>query len=143
MQDVHTCDAALAAGRTEPSLSSLVTGIVHDAQELIKQEVALARQEVKEEVNKGKQAALAFAAAAGVGALATIFLLLGVAFLITWASADRVPLWGSFGIVGVVLAVTSGILFFAGRNRVEDLHLVPRQTAETMRENAQWIRTQT
>ena len=143
MQDVRTLERPVRAGNPEPSLTSLVTGIVHDAQELMKQEVALARQEVKEELGKAKQVALAFAAGAGVAVLAVIFLLLAVAFLITWASADRIPLCGSFGIVGVVLAVTAGILFYAGRNRAEDIHLVPRQTVETLRENAQWIRTQT
>lgn len=127
----------------EPSLSSLVTGIVHDAQQLMKQEAALAREEIKQELVKTRDAALEFAAAAAVSALAAIFLLLGLVFLIYWASWERIPLWGCFGIVGIVLAVVGGILLYAGRNRAEDLHLVPRQTVETLRENAQWIKTQT
>jgi uncharacterized membrane protein YqjE len=131
------------AGRPEPSLSALVTGIIHDAQELMKQEVALARQEIKQELVKTKDVALAFAAGAGVAALAAVFLLLMIAFLITWASADRIPLWASFGIVGIVLGLCGGILFYNGRNRAEEIHLIPRQTVETLRENAQWIKTQT
>lgn len=140
-----TCSVQTTAGpaNPEPSLSSLVTGIVHDAQALMKQEVALAREELKQEVTKTTQVALAFAAGAGVAALSVLFLLLAVAFLITWASADRIPLWGSFGIVGIVLGVVGGILLYSGRNRAEQIHLIPRQTVETMRENVQWIKTQT
>lgn len=143
MEDLNSIQCGVPPGDREPSLSSLVSGILHDAQHLIKQEVALARHEVKEELIKTKQAALTFAAGAGVAVLAVICLLLMVVFFITWASADRIPLWGSFGIVGGVLAATGVVLFYSGRNRAEDIHLVPRQTVETMRENAQWIRTQT
>ena len=41
----------------EPSMASLVGGIVNDAQALIKQELALAKREVTDELNKAKEAA--------------------------------------------------------------------------------------
>src|SRR5919204_42605 len=50
------------------SMSSLVGGIISDAQQLIRQELLLARREVQQEVNKAKMAALSLAAG-GVTAL--------------------------------------------------------------------------
>lgn len=143
MLDTRLTEPNARPANPEPSLSSLVTGIIHDAQELIKQEVALARQEFKQELAKTKEVAISFAAGAVVAGLAVVFLLTAVAFLITWVSDGHIPLWGSFGIVGLVLAVVGGILLYTGRNRAEDIHLIPRQTVETMRENVQWIKTQT
>jgi uncharacterized membrane protein YqjE len=127
----------------EPSLTALVSGIVHDAQELMEQEVALAKVEIKNELKKTTEAAMAFGAGAAVAGLSAIFFALGVVLLITWASGHRIPEWGSFFIIGFVLAVVGGILIFSGRNRAENIHLVPQQTVDTMRENVQWIRTQT
>jgi len=47
---------------TEPSLTGLVTGIINDAQELLKQQVALFKQEVKDDIRKTKEAAVALIA---------------------------------------------------------------------------------
>jgi len=128
---------------SDASLTSLVSGIIRDAQELMRQEIKLAKVEFKDELAKTRDAALAFAAGTGVAAVGGLFLLLMVVHLINWASGDNVPLWGSYGIVGLVLAVLGGVLIYAGRNRAENIHLVPPQTAETMKENVQWIKNQT
>jgi len=57
-----------------PGLTSLVDGIVTDAQRLIRQELALARSEIQQEWDKTKSAA----AALGVG---IVILVLGGIFL--------------------------------------------------------------
>jgi uncharacterized membrane protein YqjE len=124
----------------EPTLSGLVSGILRDAQELIQQEIALARVEIRDEVRKTRDAALSMAAGLVCVALGAIFFLLLVVFIITWATSQHIPLWGSFGIVGAVLCLVGAILVYNGRNRAEQIHLIPKQTAETMRENMQWIR---
>jgi hypothetical protein len=49
------------------------------------------------------------------------------------------PLYASFGIVGFILAVVGGILFYGGRKEASKVNVVPPQTAETMRENVQWM----
>jgi hypothetical protein len=66
-----------------------------------------------------------------------------VALLISWLTGDRCPLWASFGIVGGILAILGVLTLVAARNKASDIHLVPPQTAETMRENVQWIKNQT
>ena len=89
---------------SEPSLTALLNGIIHDAETLMKQELALAKTEIKEEVNKTKEALLSLAVGAGVAALGGVLLTLMVVHLIHWATNGAVPLWGCY-------AVVTGLLF--------------------------------
>ena len=56
-------------GATEPSMASLVGGIVNDVQTLIKQEMALAKREVTDELHKARDAALALGIGVGLTAV--------------------------------------------------------------------------
>jgi riboflavin synthase alpha subunit len=125
------------------SVSTLVGGIIDDAQQLMRQEVALARREVREELNKAKAAATSLALGAAIAFFGAMMLCFMVVHLITWVSHDWIPLWGSFAIVGGSLTVLGIVLLYAARNRASAIHLLPKQTVETMRENVQWIRNQT
>lgn len=125
------------------SMSSLVGGIINDAQQLIRQEIALARREVQDEVAKAKTAAVSLAVGMGVTCLGVILLCFGLVYLLYWLTGEQLALWGCYAIVGGVLLVVGVLLLFAARNKANEIHLVPPQTAETMRENVQWIRNQT
>jgi protein-S-isoprenylcysteine O-methyltransferase Ste14 len=126
---------------TSPSMSSLLGGIVGDLQTLIRQEVALARTEIQREWDKAKAAAGAMAVGAAVLALGGLFLCAAVVAVLHEAAG--LPWWASFLIVGGVFAGLGAVLFYFGRNKAAQVHVVPQQTAETMRENVQWIRNQT
>jgi hypothetical protein len=131
----------------QPSVTSLVGGIVNDAQQLIRQEVALARREFQEELNKVKVAAVSFGIGIAIGALGGVLLCLMLVFLLWhltgYPDPAAVPLWGCFGIVGLVFLLVGAGLFYAAKSKVESISLVPRQTVETMKENVQWIKNQT
>jgi protein-S-isoprenylcysteine O-methyltransferase Ste14 len=126
---------------TPPSMSSLLGGIVGDLQTLIRQEVALARTEIQREWDKAKTAAGAMAVGAAVLAVGGLFLCLAVVAVLHEVAG--LPWWASFLIVGGVFAGLGAVLFYTGRNKAAKVHVVPPQTAETMRENVQWIRNQT
>jgi len=126
---------------TSPSMSSLLGGIASDLQTLIRQEVALAKAEILREWDKAKTAAGAMAAGGAVLAVGGLFLCLTVAAALH--EGARLPWWASFLIVGGVLAITGAVLLFFGRRKAAQVNVVPPQTAETMRENVQWIRNQT
>jgi hypothetical protein len=125
----------------EPSFASLISGIIEDAQALFKQEAALARREIADEINKTKQAAASLGAGLGVAALGVILLTLMVVQLLHEEAGLR--LWLSYLIVGGALAIVGGVLFMVGRARASTISLVPKQTMQTMKENVQWIRNQT
>jgi riboflavin synthase alpha subunit len=124
-----------------PSVTSLVSGIVQDAQQLIRQEMLLARREVQQEVDKAKAAAAALGAAVAVLTLGGV--LLGFMLVYVLHEAAGLPLWGSYAIVGAGFVIVGGILLAVAKNQVRDINLVPRQTVETMRENVQWLKNQT
>jgi putative superfamily III holin-X len=126
---------------TSPSMSSLLGGIVSDLQTLIRQEVALAKTEILREWDKAKAAAGAMVFGAAVLAVGGLFLCLTVAAALH--EGARLPWWASFLIVGGVLAVLGAVLYWTGRNKAAQVNVIPPQTAQTMRENVQWIRNQT
>jgi uncharacterized membrane protein YqjE len=126
---------------SEPSLASLVSGIVSDAQALIKQEMALARRELADELNKAKQATLSLGVGAAVAGLGGVLLALMVVYILHEEAGMK--LWLSYLIVGGVLAIAGATLLLFARAKASEISLVPKQTVETLRENVQWIKDQT
>ncbi len=124
-----------------PSMASQLGGIVSDVQTLLHQELALAKTEMLGEWHKAKTAAGSMAVGAGILALAGILLCVSVVCVLHEVAG--LPWWGSFLIVGGVLAALGAVLFYTGCNQAAHLHVIPPQTAETMKENVQWIRNQT
>jgi hypothetical protein len=52
------------------------------------------------------------------------------------------PLGWAAVIVAVLWAIAGGVMYSMGRKRMKDVDPVPRQTVETLREDAQWVRDQ-
>src|SRR5579884_1591318 len=123
-----------------PSMASLVGGIIADAQRLVRQEVALARREMQVELDKAKNASLALSIGLGCALLGAVHLTLMVVFLLDLAG---IPLWAGFLIVGGVLAIVGGVLLAVAIRQLRTISLVPPQTAETLREDVQWLQNQT
>jgi len=126
---------------SEPSFVSLLGGIANDAKELLLQEVALTKLEVRHELLKTKTAAIALGI--GIGTIATGGLLLMLMLVHVLAAFTVLPLWGCYGIVGSVLAVLGGVLLSAGKTKAEGLDVVPQRTVERIKESAQWLTKQT
>ena len=126
---------------SSPSMASLLGGIVSDIQTLVRQEITLAKTEMLREWDKAKSAAGSMAA--GVAVLAVGALLLCITVVCVLHEVAGLPWWASFLIVGGALAVLGAVLYYTGRNKAAQVNVVPPQTAETMRENVQWIRNQT
>jgi hypothetical protein len=125
----------------DTSISQLISGIVGDAQVLVRQEIALARQEISEEIGNAKQAGIKFGIAGGVlaggGLLLILALAQGIADLLNW------PNWAGYVLVGAVLAIAGYILLSSAQKQMKEVHPVPEQTLETLKENAEWIKERT
>jgi hypothetical protein len=70
--------------------------------------------------------------------LAGIMLCFMIAELLA-ALFEGLPLWGSYGIVGGVLAVIGGILVAAGSAKFRSFNPLPDESAQALQENVRWI----
>jgi uncharacterized membrane protein YqjE len=122
---------------SEPSVTSLLSGIVTDAQELIKQQLLLFKHELKDDVNRTKEALPILGAGAAITMTALILLGLTLANLLNWLAPEHLPLWGCYAIVTVVFGgVGCALLYFASKT-LESLG-ISRQAAEATKENIEW-----
>jgi hypothetical protein len=121
----------------ERSVTTLVSGIIADAQQLIQQQFAMFRQEIRDDLRKSKEAAIALAVGVGIAVVGTVLLLLMLPLLLHSAVPD-LPLWACCGIVGGLLAALGGTLVYAGVKKFESFHPLSDQSVEAMKENLKW-----
>src|SRR5919205_4590390 len=119
----------------DTSMAQLLSGIVGDAQELVRKEIALARQEIREEIGNAKDAGVKLAIAGAVLAIGGLLLVLtlaqGLADLLDW------PTWAGYGVVGLVLAIVGYFLLSSAQKQIKEISPVPEKTVETIKENVE------
>jgi cytochrome c biogenesis protein CcdA len=119
------------------SLTGIFGKIIDDVRELFREEVALARAELRQEVSQASTVGMQFAAGGVAAGFAAMFLLLGVsqgfAMLVGW------PVWAGYLTMAIVLGIGAFIAVQMGRTRARTLHAVPPQTVETLKETKEWI----
>jgi len=130
MNELHTNEGA--------SVTELVSGIVKDAQDLAKQQLALFRHELQESARSTMQAGAFLAVGAGIAFVGGFLLCLMLVHLVSWA-APSLPLWACYSIVGAPIAALGGALVFAGMGRLKSINLLPEQSAQALKENVRWI----
>ncbi len=119
------------------STGHLVAEVVTDISTLFRQEVALAKAEVREEAKKAGKGAGMFAGAGGAGLFALLFVLLAIMF----GLGEVMALGWAALIVAVALGVVAAVLGLTGRSTVRKVHPAPTQTVETLREDVQWAQS--
>jgi hypothetical protein len=124
---------------TEPGLTNLMTGIINDVQELLRQQLSLFRQEVKDDVRRTKEAVISLSAGVGILVLSVILLSFMLVYLLRWAFPEALPLWLCFGIIGGLLLLCGGALLYAGKRKLASFNPLPDQSVGALRENVQWI----
>jgi len=122
------------------SITTLVSGIIADAQRLIQQQLAMFRQEIRDDLRKAGYAAISLAAGAGITLVGSVLLLLMLPLLLNWA-VPELPLWVCFGIVGGVLAAVGGVLVYAGVKKLEAFNPLSDKSVEAFKENFKWTTT--
>jgi MFS family permease len=119
------------------SLRGLLRGILMDLRTLIREEIALARVEIREQAGRAKAAALSFCIAIAALAFGGIFLLVAIATAI--ADLLNWPVWSGFLIVAMLLAIVGMVTMTSGRKQLASVHAVPEETLSTLKENSEWI----
>lgn len=115
-----------------PSVATLIGGIVEDMQRLIRQEIALARREVKDELGKTRNAAAFFVA--GISFLWIVPLMLS--FMLVKLLQLAIPTeWVCFALIAALFLIVGGGLLAACLYELKQVHVVPPRTAETIRQD--------
>jgi putative superfamily III holin-X len=119
-------------------LGDLFGDLASDMSNLVRQEVALARVEMAQKAKRvGKNVGYLVVGGA-VGYAALLAVLAAVIMLL-----DRVmPAWGAALLVGVVVAGISWLLIGKAMTALQDTELTPRETVETLKEDAAWMKQQ-
>ncbi|MCO6431518.1 MAG: phage holin family protein [Deltaproteobacteria bacterium] len=116
-----------------------IVGIVEDAQQLMRQEIALARTEMRHEVMKAKRSAIALSVGAAF-ALATALLVSWTMVYALGALFPELPLWACFGVIALIYAAAAAMFIAIGKSSAQEVHVVPTQTVESIKENLKWVK---
>jgi hypothetical protein len=121
-------DAHIDPGATRESIGDLLSDITTDLSTLMRQEVELAKAEVKQSATRaGKGAGML----AGAG-VAGHFVLLFISVAVWWGLGDSIGHGWSALIVALVWAVIAAVLSVVGRKQLKTVQGVPR-TTETVK----------
>jgi uncharacterized membrane protein YqjE len=123
----------------EPSLGELFKQLAQDSATLVRQEVALAKAEMRENMREMARAGVLMAAG-GVALFMALFAF--TAFLIVGLGVLLANFWLSALLVTLAYAVIGGALLMAGKNKMEENDLKPEQTIQTLREDKRWAQSE-
>lgn len=122
---------------TRLSFAALLEGLLSDVKALLRQEFRLATLEVREELGKTKSAVSSLALGIGLAAIGGLLLILMIVHML---AAAGLPLWASYGLVGLALGGSGIALLMRAKTKASEIHLVPIRTVHTMKENVSWIK---
>jgi uncharacterized membrane protein YqjE len=120
-------------GRPEVSNSSvgeLISEVTTDLSTLMRQELELAKVELKQEATKTGKAAGMLGGAGYAGHMTVLFL----SIALWWALGDATGHGWSALIVAVLWGIAAAVLFSIGRKRMRDVNPKPERTVSTLKE---------
>jgi hypothetical protein len=124
--------------KEERSLGDLFSELASETSTLVRQEVALAQTELTQKATAvGKNVGfLVVGGAVGYAALLAVIAALIIGL------ANFIPAWASALIVGAVVGVVAYLLISSALAALKKTDLTPRETVETLKEDAQWLKNQ-
>jgi uncharacterized membrane protein YqjE len=121
---------------TEPSVTRLVSGIIEDAQTLLKQQAEMLKAEVREDFQRSKRAAEFGALGIVFGTVGAMGLITALAYLLH--EQFQFAMWASWGIVGLVFLIAGVVLGGFSYILLERFNPLPDKTLNALKENLTW-----
>lgn len=115
---------------TDASVGELIGHVTEDLSVLMRQELHLAKAEIKQEMTKGGKAAGMYG---GAGFSGYMVLLFG-SIALWWGLANVMDQGWAALIVAAIWAVIGTALYVAGRGRMREVHPKPERTVDTVKE---------
>jgi hypothetical protein len=127
----------------QQTLTGIVSGIVHDVQTLLTQQMEMFRAEARSDWEKTKQAMMPLAVGAGLALMGGILWSFMLVYLLYWAVSPPgdagIPLWGCFALIGGAFVIAGGAMLGAGFARLRSVHPLPEKSTEALKENVKWL----
>jgi uncharacterized membrane protein YqjE len=123
----------------QTSVGELIGNISDDLSQLFRQEVELAKAELKEEAAKAGKAAGMLGGAGFAGYLAVVLL----SFALVFGLSNVMDAGWAALIVAVIWAAIGAVLYANGRKKLKTVDPMPRRTVDTIKEDAQWLKNPT
>jgi uncharacterized membrane protein YqjE len=134
---VTSTDTGQSEQLREQPIGDLLKQLASETTTLVRQELDLAKAEMRE---KGKKAGPGFGMIGAAGGVALLALGALTACLIL-ALDGVMPNWLAALIVAVVYGAVAAVLYVRGKEKVDDAGSpAPRQTIETVKEDVQWAK---
>jgi len=139
MTGAYTADEHQTQGESSPSAGPDVSGrsvgdligeVTSDFTTLMRQELELAKAEVKQEVTTAGKAAGMLGAAGLAGYMVALF----ASIALWWALANAMDEGWAALIVAGIWAVIAAVLAVVGRSRIRKVNPKPERTMETLKE---------
>ena len=130
--DLRASAVASPASRdvSNASVGDLIGEVTRDMSTLIRQELALAKAEVRQEATKAAKAGGMLGAAGFAGYMVLLF----ASIALWWGLSNVMDQGWAALIVTAIWAVIGAVLFAIGRNRMREVNPKPERTVETMSE---------
>jgi hypothetical protein len=126
-------------GQHDRPVGELMGELSEQISKLVRQELALARAELKE---KGRTAGLGIGLISGGGGLA-LFAFGALTAALVLLLDEVMAAWLAALVVAVVYGAVAAVLALRGKERIEEsTPPVPEQTVETLKEDVAWAKTQ-
>ena len=121
------------------SISELLSQVAHNSATLVRNEIELAKQELRESL-KSISSGVILIAVGGVIAFAAFLtfcaaIVIGLSNVMTPGIAALVT--------GIALVVIAGIVAYIGLRVIKKSHLAPQKTIETLKETKKWLKEMT
>ncbi len=124
--------------REERSLGDLFSELMSETSTLVRQEVALAQVELTNKATKAGKNIGYLVVGGAVGYAAVLILLAAVVMIL----GNFIPLWASALVVAVVVGVVAFMLISSALAELRKADPVPRETVESIKEDAKWLKDQ-
>ena len=124
--------------KEEPSLGDLFSNLTAETAALVRQEASLAQVELTNKATAvGKD--VGYLVVGGAVAYAALLVLLAAVVMIL---ANVVPMWASALIVAAVVGAVAFFLISSALAALKKIELTPRETVESIKEDAKWLKNQ-
>jgi hypothetical protein len=123
--------------RDDRSLGQLFGDLSRQLGTLVQRELELARTEMTTRVTTVSRDAVMLGAGAALAYAAALVGLVAIALVLVELGLDA---WVAFLVVAVVTGVAAAVLVQRGLERLRQANLAPKQTIETIKDDAAWAK---